>query len=205
MRRAAPLVTLLFLLSSSSASAADAPPRAREKEDERRSVAITINPLPLVAGRYGANLDVVPVPHHGVTTSLFVQTFPLGLVRRFIPQGVTVADPPSRVGGEIGYRFYTGRMGANGFFLGPSLVLMPVAYPRATDAGVEITSFHAYGAAFDVGVQAVTSGGFTIGGGLGVMGLSYTLPRSNVAGVEIPPVATPHVLPWLLLAIGWSF
>jgi hypothetical protein len=168
-------------------------------------VALTINPLPLVAGRYGANLDVLPVPHHAVTTSVFLQTFPLGLLRAYIPQGFDLADPPSRLGGEVGYRFYTGSKAANGFFLGPSVVLMPIAYPRATDAGVEVTSFQAYGAAIDVGVQAVTSGGFTIGGGLGVMGLAYSLPRSNVAGVEIPTVATPHVLPRLLLATGWSF
>jgi hypothetical protein len=205
MRRIASLVFLASSLVATSARAADAPNDREKGEDGRRIVAVTINPLPLVAGRYGANLDVLPVPHHAVTTSLFVQTFPLGLLRRYIPEGFAVADPPARLGGEVGYRFYGGKTAANGLFAGPSLVLMPIAYPRATDAGIEVTSFHAYGGALDVGVQAVTPGGFTIGGGLGVMALAYALPRSNVAGIEIPPIATPRVLPRLLFAAGWSF
>lgn len=205
MRRVASFVFLFTSLIATSANAADEPNERERSEDQRRIVAVTINPLPLVAGRYGANLDVLPVPHHGVTTSVFLQTFPLGLLRRYIPEGFAVADPPARIGGEVGYRFYSGKAAANGLFFGPSLVLMPIAYPRATDAGIEVVSFHAYGGALDAGVQAVTPGGFTIGGGLGVMALSYSLPRSNIAGIEIPAVATPHVLPRLLLAAGWSF
>lgn len=205
MRRAAPSAALAFLLCSAAASAADDRKPAENGGEGRRSVALTINPLPLVAGRYGANLDVLPVAHHAITTTVFLQTFPMGLVRQFVPNGIVLTDPPSRVGGELGYRLYTSGRSASGFFMGPSLLLMPIAYPRATDAGLEVTSFHAFGAALDVGVQAVTSGGFTIGGGVGVMGLAYSLPRSNVGGVEIPTVPTPHVLPRLLLATGWSF
>jgi hypothetical protein len=48
-----------------------------------------------------------------------------------------------------------------------------------------------WGGAFDVGAQAVFSGGFTIGGGLGVGFLELA---SNVT-----------VFPRLLFQVGWSF
>lgn len=115
----------------------------------------------------------------------------------------------TRFGGELGYRFYSGTEGAHGLFVGMSGVAMPIAYPRATpDFRTEVVSFHAYGGAIDVGAQAITSSGFTIGGGLGVMYLAYTPPalvRGLPSGLPRPELPEPHVLPRLLLAAGWSF
>jgi hypothetical protein len=114
----------------------------------------------------------------------------------------------TRPGGELGYRFYSGRGGAQGLFVGASGVLMPLALPRLTqDFHSQVVSFDAYGAALDVGAQAITSSGLTIGGGLGAMYLGYAPPPSATPPPGAPSVniTMPHVLPRLLLAAGWSF
>jgi hypothetical protein len=174
-----------------------------------RRLAITLNPLGFVASRYGANVELLAARHHALTASVYVQSFAPWMLRMVMPSGVTIGDgPPSRVGGEIGYRFYTGSEGATGFFVGPSVVTMPLAYPRVSDTGaVDVVSFNALGVSADLGVQAVLSSGFTIGGGVGVMVLAYAPPPSATPppGVTAPSLAEPHVLPRLLLHAGWSF
>jgi hypothetical protein len=163
----------------------------------------------MALGRWGANLEVAVAPHHALVLSGYLQTFQPWLLRRLLPSAVDTNDaPPSRAGGEIGYRFYTGANGPQGVFLGPSLVAMPIAYPYVgADLRAEVTSFEAYGAALDVGAQAIVDGGLTLGVGIGAMYLAYSPPPSVAppAGVAIPGFAEPHVLPRLLLAAGWSF
>lgn len=175
----------------------------------RRRLTFGVNPLPVVAGRYGLNVELVPLRHHGIVASAWLQTFTLSMLRVLLPKELEVSKgAAARPGGEIGYRFYSGSEGAHGLFAGVSGVAMPVAYPRVSeDLTSEVVSFHAYGGAVDVGVQAITDSGFTIGGGLGVMYLAYTPPSSVTppAGIELPSVPEPHVLPRVLLAAGWSF
>jgi hypothetical protein len=163
----------------------------------------------MALGRWGANVEFVPAAHHAIVASGYLQTFQPWILRRILPSEVEVGGgPPSRAGGELGYRFYTGATGANGLFIGPSFVAMPLAYPRVgADLRTDVVSFEAYGGAFDVGAQAIVDGGFTIGGGIGVMYLAYTPPASIAPppGVSAPKLLEPHVLPRLLLAAGWSF
>ena len=174
-----------------------------------KRITVTLNPLPMIAGRFGANVELVPVRHHAVVASAHLQTFPTWTMRLVMPTNVDLAESPKpMLGGELGYRFYTGENGASGLFIGPSAVVMPIAYPRVrNDLKMEVQSLHAFGAALDVGAQIVTSSGFTFGGGLGVMGLAYSPPESvkPPAGVEAPKFVEPHVFPRLLLAAGWSF
>lgn len=170
--------------------------------------ALTINPLALVVGRYGANIEFVFARHHAIVASGFLQTFPTGLLKTALPDLPIENGPESRFGGELGYRFYSGTNGPTGVFVGPSFVAMPLAAPRLTEAyKAEIVSFTAYGAALDVGVQTVIGPGFTIGGGIGVMALAYAPPASAQppAGIELPSWPQPHVLPRLLVMAGWAF
>ena len=175
----------------------------------QKRVAITLNPMPMVIGRFGGNVEVLVAPHHAITGSLFVQTFPRGIIELAVPSAKNLTSSPAPlVGGELGYRFYSGRSSPSGLFVGPSFLAMPFAYPRVNDnLDVELTSFHAFGAALDIGAQLVTSGGFTFGGGIGVMALAYTPPASITppAGFQVPTYPEPHVLPRLLLAAGWAF
>ena len=168
---------------------------------------MTLNPRALAAGRYGANAELLVAPHHALTASGFVQTFPRGITKLAAPS-IQSEGPPPAFGGELGYRFYTRGEAPAGLFLGPSFVAMPLAYPQVgSDLEPRLAPVMAYGAALDIGAQLVTSSGFTVGGGLGVMALAYTPPASvqPPPGTSVPSYPEPHVLPRLLLVAGWTF
>ncbi len=186
-------------------AAADGTRAPREADGDRhKHVAVTLNPLGFAVQRYGANLEVLPVPHHALTGSLYLQSMPAWIARSISGRSEINEDRGSSVGGELGYRLYSGARGANGLFVGASFVSMPLAYPRVADdlASVDLQRFNATGAALDLGAQLVTTDGFTLGGGIGVMYLGYELPADSR---RVPLAIEPHVLPRLLLAAGWSF
>lgn len=172
-------------------------------DDTRRFVTVTVNPIGLAFQRYGGSVEVSPFPHHVLTASLYSQSVPLWLVKALSGRD-EVHEHGSTLGGELGYRLYSGKGGADGLFVGGSFVSMPLAYARlgADLASAELVRFSAPGAAFDLGVQKVTGSGLTLGGGIGVMYLAYAMPTDNR---RLPLGIEPHVLPRLLLAAGWSF
>lgn len=201
---------LAIALSSSSAHAAtegasERPRDAREsrQDDTRRPVALTINPLGFLIQRYGGNVEYSFLPHHAVVAAGYVQSVPVSMVRPFAGN-IEIRDRASSpgFGGELGYRLYSGRRGADGLFIGGSFVAMPLAYPRlGRDLAVELERIYGIGGAVDVGAQTVTSFGLTIGGGLGASFLAYDMPNDP----SRLPFAMPHVLPRLLLTTGYSF
>jgi hypothetical protein len=177
--------------------------------DAPRRLSIELNPLSIAGGRYGLNVEVAPFVHHVLVASAYYQTFQPYVLERLMPKAVDSSHgAPAKVGGEVGYRFYSGRRGANGFFIGASGVLMPLVLPRVTpEFKAEPASFYAYGGALDVGIQGITDSGFTIGAGVGAMYLAYNAPESAKLPANVPPVKAyePHFLPRVLLAAGWSF
>lgn len=195
------------------------PPRS---DEPRRWFTITINPLAVAAARYGGNIEFVPLRHHAFIASGYLQTFPVALIRDITARPELADNTPTAFGGELGYRYYTGRSGADGFFIGPSFVMMPLAYlrlqpnalsrvatqrsvegiERALEGSVEAVPYQTFGAALDIGGQLVTSSGFTIGGGIGITYLSYTLPSD---ADRLPLDFTPHIVPRVLFSTGWSF
>lgn len=178
------------------------PPR-EAPDDTRKPVTVTINPLGLAIQRYGANLEVVPVPHHALVGSLYSQTIPTRIIKDVSGRDEINQPSGASLGGELGYRLYSGRVGADGLFVGGCFVSMPLAYPRLASnlVSADLVRFSALGAALDIGLQKVTRSGFTIGGGVGVMYLDYQVPNDNR---RIPINIEPHVLPRLLLMAGWS-
>ncbi len=180
------------------------PPPRSSQEDTRRPIAVTINPLGLAFERYGGNVEASPLPHHVFAGTLYTQAIPMWLVKSLSGHDEIHDNSGSSIGGELGYRIYSGRIGADGLFAGASFVSMPLAYPRidADLRSADLVRFNALGGAFDIGAQKVTESGFTFGGGVGVMYLSYAMP-SDIR--RIPIGLEPHVLPRLLLAAGWSF
>ena len=173
------------------------------QDDTRRYVTVTVNPLGLALARYGGNVEASPFPHHTLVASLYSQSVPMWLARAFASRDELHDTGGATLGGELGYRLYSGRNGSDGLFVGPSFVSMPLAYPRlASDLrSADLVRFSAPGAALDVGFQKITSSGFTIGGGIGVMYLAYEMPNDVR---RIPIGFEPHVVPRLLLAAGWS-
>jgi hypothetical protein len=208
---------LAFVLASSVASASTAQAATEERErsaesrqdDTRRPVALTINPLGFVIQRYGGNLEWSFARHHVLALSGYVQSTPVEMVRPFAGEfEIRDKNASPGPGGELGYRLYSGRRGADGLFIGGSFVAMPVAYPRlaaiapgTTQATVELARIYGVGGAIDVGAQTVTSWGLTIGGGLGASFLAYNYPNDP----SRLPYALPNVLPRLLLQTGYSF
>lgn len=177
--------------------------------DAPRRFSVELNPLAIGAGRYGINIEYALARHHVITGSGFYQAFPSYLLGVIMAKAIdTSHGAAGRPGGELGYRFYTGQRGANGFFVGASGVAMPLPLPHVTpDYKGDVVTVMGFGGALDVGIQAITDSGFTIGGGLGAMYLAYDTPNLPNAPAGVAPVKlyAPHFLPRALLSAGWSF
>jgi hypothetical protein len=190
---AAPAVTV------TNRAAVDAPPPDAVTDDAPRAdfkpLTLSLNPLSLVLGRIGANVEYLPVAHHAIVANPFFQSI-----------SVSSTDEKtqySNFGAEIGYHYYTGKRGASGFFVGPSLLVMTArssVTPSGTGASRVTDSFFSYGAALDVGGQHVFDSGFTIGGGAGLMYLVASNENSQTSGT----VKFSGVLPRFLFTVGWS-
>ncbi|HEY5242412.1 MAG TPA: hypothetical protein VIJ22_13125 [Polyangiaceae bacterium] len=135
-----------------------------------KSVALQGNPLGLIIGRYSADLEYLPAPHHALHFS------PVGY---FALPGV--ADELVGFGAEMGYRWYSGLNGAHGFFVGASLIALSLHYLHGALPGVpldvpEDTSYVELGGALDAGYQVVILGNFAAGIGLGAQYTADTTP-----------------------------
>jgi hypothetical protein len=153
-------------------------------------VALTIDPAPLVFGRLSGNVEFLVVPHHALVVSPNALFFPIDRGGRFslLSEGFGFATRDSASFGlELGYHFWwRGRDALRGPYAGPSLLV-----GTTTQSSVDPSRALGYwGAAFDVGVQEVVRGGFTVGGGAG-LGLVHMS-------------ASTAVFPRVLLQIGWS-
>lgn len=189
---AAPSGTPAATAPATPAPATTAPPQ--KQEEPFHPLALTLNPLSLLLGRYGLNVEYVFVPHHGVILN------PYGWFSS--AEAGSVKSSYTNYGAELGYHFYSGTNGASGFFVGPSALYMTAtATTEAGGAKAEV-NFSAYGLAVDLGGQAVTKAGFTIGAGVGVMYLK-TSTTSNLASGTF--LKWDGVLPRFLFTIGWSF
>jgi hypothetical protein len=164
---------------------AEPPPPARD-------VAITLNPLGLIAGRLSANVEGQLAPHHSLVASPSVIVFPVGRggSKDLVSEGLGFASRTSHgYGIELGYHYWVqGWRALRGPYLGPSVLL-----GLTTDANVgDPTHLQSYwGVALDAGWQEVLSSGFTAGAG---------------AGLEFVRMGTfGGVVPRVLAQVGWSF
>jgi hypothetical protein len=162
-----------------------------EGEPAERPVAVTVNPLALLLGRLGANVEFLIAPHHALVVSPDILAFQVDRGGRWDlrSEGVGFATQrSSSFGGEVGYHYWwRGRRSLAGPYFGPSFLLGTM-----TDASVGPGGTQAYwGGAFDAGGQAVLAGGLTLGAGLGI---GFVDLASTVA-----------IFPRLLLQLGWSF
>lgn len=156
---------------------------------------ITANPLSLAVLRFSVNFEYLFAKHHGLI-----------VVPSFWTLGGKSGDVETNniyVGGEVGYHFYSGQRGANGFFAGPSLVYMYFKSSASDGESGYSRSNHLMGFAVDVGGQHITRGGFTVGGGMGLM-WAKMLSSEDGAG-EGQKFSITGVLPRFLATIGYSF
>ena len=168
-----------------------------DEQEELKHVTITANPLSLLLTRIGVNVEYLPIKHHAIVLNPYFQSLSAG-------SDDTIKTSYTNFGAELGYHLYTGERGANGFFVGPSLL-----YTRANSTTTAPNTPSAssgtdiYGVALDLGGQHITKGGFTIGGGVGVMYLTSSSTAS--AGQTSSTFKFSGVLPRLLLTVGYSF
>lgn len=189
-----------------AASAAPAQDKDKAKpqdgdEEDLKHVAITVNPLSLILMRIGANVEYMFVKHHGVSLNPYFQS----ISAEASAGSTTSKSTYTTFGAELGYRFYTGSRGANGFFLGPAVFLQHTSGEATASAAGSSASANSsmtvYGGILDIGGQHVTKGGFTIGAGVGVM----YLVASGTPGATSSTVKFEGVLPRFLLTAGYAF
>lgn len=170
-------------------------PRESQSETTFRPLALTLNPITLVLGRFGLNAEYLPVPHHGIMINPYYSSASL--------ETETVSTSYESFGGELGYHFYTGTRGANGFFAGPSFVFTRTEQrAECVEVGCgadEGASFTTYGVAVDVGGQYVWDNGVTLGAGGGIMYL-----KSSASAGEGSVIRFEGTVPRILFTVGYS-
>lgn len=176
----------------------------REQPPARRYVALELNPLAgLALHRWGANVVVAPLQHHAIIVNpfhAFAQTYP---IRLYDDNGNPITLPTQQFNGwgaELGYRYYTGRGGLRGLFLGPSLF---ADWMTADAQDGSQTKYIYYGLAADVGYQALIDDRVSLSFGAG---LQYGLPNKDIPkqGFQAKYYANSMLLPRLLISIGWA-
>jgi len=165
--RAAALAAAWMAAGMASASRATA--EEIDGEPRFKSVGLQANPLDLILGRYSLDFEYLPAPHHALHGTAFYEYALPG-----------TDDQLTGFGGEVGYRFYSGDHGPQGFFAGASFLVaeleyvhgnpVPIAYDHAND-----TQYVQLGGALDVGYQLVFQGNFALGAGVGVQYTADTI------------------------------
>ncbi|MGZ3418345.1 MAG: hypothetical protein ACXWUG_13080 [Polyangiales bacterium] len=170
-------------------------------ENTHKQYTVTANPLSFGIGRYGADLQWLPLQHHAIVLNPFFSSTTAHVESS--ANGVTASydEKFSGFGGELGYRFYTGERGANGFFIGPSLLLGTYT---AKAGNADSVAFTSVGYAVDIGGQHVFSNGFTIGGGFGLQHTSVNKDFTDLP-LTAAVLAGGGWRPRFLLSLGYSF
>jgi len=176
----------------------------REPAPPRRYLALELNPLAgLALHRWGANIIIAPLEHHAIIVNpfhAFAQTYP---IRLYDDNGNPILLPTQQFNGwgvELGYRYYTGRGGLRGLFVGPSLF---ADWMTAEAQDGSQTKYIYYGLAFDVGYQALITDRVSLSFGAG---LQYGRADKDIPsqGFQAKYYANSILLPRLLVSIGWA-
>jgi hypothetical protein len=164
-----------------------------EEYEPPHPVAITWNPIALVAGRLSGNVEVQVAPHHSLIASpnALVLQADRGGRWNAVSEGLGYASrTSSSLGLELGYHFWwRWSHSLRGPFVGPSLLIGSTTNATAGPNPGNAQTY--FGAAIDAGGQAVTPWGFTFGAGLG-------LGWVHLGGAD-------SLFPRFLMQIGWSF
>ena len=144
-----------------------------EPNPKLKSFTITFNPITALTLKLGPNLEYLPTRHHAIVLNPFIW----GLPPIF-----------GALGMEAGYHHYSGNAGADGFYIGPSIIVYTGCILGYCGNSIEF--------ALDIGGQHIFDNGFTIGGGLRL----FTTSGRKPASAENKRT----VVPWPLFTIGYS-
>jgi len=202
------LVACMLMAVSGRASAAPVDVVLPVEASPHRPVVLEWNPLPLFVAKASADIVIAPVDHHALVLAPFYvwpTTAPLLVNQTDANGNPLVVSIPAQAftgfGAEIGYRYYAGRGGPRGFFVGPSLI---VASMTATAGDGSKTSYTDYGAAVDLGYGALVADRIALTLGLGAQ---YTRPSHSIPPQQFPAAiyANEGVFPRLLVGVGYGF
>lgn len=152
-------------------------------------------------GRYGAELEYLPAPHHAlrVAPSYF-----------YALPGTD--DQLTGFGAEIGYRLYGGRHGPHGLFAGVSFLVGEYEYVHGNPNSVPLdkavdTQYVSLGGALDVGYAVVVLGNFSVAVGGGAQLTADTLtPQFEFQNHPWHSLLYgPGLRPRALLEVGTAF
>jgi hypothetical protein len=195
--------------TAAPAPAAAAPAEAPQPsaEADHKHFSLELNPLGIAIGRYSIQGEWLPVAHHALTLNPFFAHAPVTVS----VNGQDVdAGALNGFGGELGYRFYTGSKGPNGFYIGPSAIF--ASYSQSAPSGAAPSgsagsdSFLSYGGAIDLGGQAVVGPGIVVGGGFGIQ---YTKTSKDIdtgnLNLASAVIAGGGIRPRFLATVGYAF
>jgi hypothetical protein len=183
-----------------------APALPRESEDDEgrpmKKLGLELNPLGFAIGRYSLNVEYMLARHHALILTPFFDSTPVK---------VNDVDLGSLTGfgGELGYRFYTGDRGMNGFFIGPSVLF--ASWSQSLPDGVPANTpkpdgFTAIGGALDLGGQAVIGPGVIVGAGFGLQYTKNSIDiKTDGLNIASAAIAGGGVRPRFLLSVGYGF
>jgi hypothetical protein len=200
---AAPLAVIALSLAVGGRASADIGDtfadveKATDEPGNYHAVAVEWNPLGIfLGGRVSLQGEFVPAQHHAIELSPhFIHTSNDVAVS----SNGTASQTFTGVGGEIGYRYYTGRRGPNGLFVGPSFLMG--FYNASLPSGSQ--TFSNIGVAVDVGIQKIFFEHLVVGGGLGLQWTTVSHDFNDLpTGSSI--IAGGGVKPRFILAVGYA-
>ncbi|MBK6695018.1 MAG: hypothetical protein IPG50_22820 [Myxococcales bacterium] len=177
---------------------------AKATESTHKKISIAINPLAVAIGRYSIQGEYLPAVHHAITLN---PNFTSAPVKVTVNGKEVDGGSLTGFGGELGYRFYTGTQGPNGFFVGPSLLFSSFSQSAPSGAtNASSDSFTSVGGAIDIGGQGIIGPGIVLGGGFG---LQYTTTSKDIATENLnlasAVIAGGGIRPRFLVHAGYAF
>jgi len=168
-----------------------------------KSFAVELNPLAAAIGRYSLQAEWLPAEHHAIVVNPHFDHVSADVSQSLNGTSLSYSESFTGFGGELGYRFYTGSKGANGFFAGPSIVVAKYSTSIGDQSG---SSFTSVGGAFDVGGQWIIGPGVVVGFGAGLQYTSVSLDGST-DGLPLTAaiIAGGGVRPRALMTVGYAF
>jgi hypothetical protein len=164
---------------------------------------IELNPLATFIGRYSIQGEYLPAVHHAITLNPFYTHASITISNGNADGSDLNAGSLSGFGGELGYRYYTGVKGPNGFYVGPSFLFS--SYSQSLD-GQSSDSFTSVGGAIDIGGQGVVGPGIVVGGGFGLQWTKTSKDiDTNNLNLASAVIAGGGTRPRFLFTIGYAF
>ena len=158
---------------------------------------IQVNPLSLAIGRISVGYTFMPAIHHAL---LINPHFQRATNDTALDGNTTYSSSYSGFGGEVGYRYYTGHRGMDGFFVGPSI--LAGVYNASLPNGQQ--AFTNYGLAVDAGAQTFLTDNITVGAGVGLEYLKVNKEFGDLP-FSASSIATTGFKPRLLASAGYAF